>query len=165
MSNIERLDCFDKHARLHESIQEVRFCGYSGDAQDDEVWEKLGKAIGNLKALKTLSISTFDHEDDGDEDEDDDNDEDNEEDDNNLVDIPTSNWKILARILSQVRQKIELDVSSVRTWDAEESRLFARAIHGHPTITSFEDSRGTYPFKSVDALDALYSALATLPAH
>jgi hypothetical protein len=50
--------------------------------------------------------------------------------------------------------------SGVLAWDAEEPRLFARAIHGHPTISSF-DVGSFFPYES---LDALYSALATLPA-
>jgi hypothetical protein len=108
---------------------------------DDEVWYKVGQAIGNLQALKRIIIH------------------------NNLFLLDqyyndVLDWEILARILSQVRQKIEIDASKIRAWDAEESRSFARAIHGHPTITSFDNS-GNFPHES---LGALYSALATLPA-
>jgi hypothetical protein len=56
-----------------------------------------------------------------------------------------------------VRQKIKVYISEVLAWDVEESRLFARAIHGHPTIIGF-DVGGSFPYES---LDALYSALAT----
>jgi hypothetical protein len=63
-----------------------------------------------------------------------------------------------------VRQKIEVITSSVRRWDAEESRLFVRAIHGHPTITSFVAGNDGNEDFSYESLDVLYSALATLPA-
>jgi hypothetical protein len=62
-----------------------------------------------------------------------------------------------------VRQRITIDIDDVDTViarDAEEPNKFARAIHGHPTITKFEDSIN-FPHES---LDALYSVLATLPA-
>jgi hypothetical protein len=52
------------------------------------------------------------------------------------------------------------DEDHVSAWRAQESRSFARAIHGHPTITRFEGGEGI-PY---EASDALYSALATLPA-
>jgi hypothetical protein len=38
-------------------------------------------------------------------------------------------------------------------------QVFARAIGGHPTITSFEDN-GRFPYES---LDTLFSTLTTLP--
>jgi hypothetical protein len=118
-----------------------------GNDDDDEVWYKVGQAIGNLQALKRIIIDNRfllhqynnENEDEG---------------------LPTPRWEFLASILSQVRQKIEVDSTWIRAWDAEESRSFARAIHGHPTITSF-DSSGNFPRES---LGALYSALATLPA-
>jgi hypothetical protein len=64
-------------------------------------------------------------------------------------------WETLAHILSHVRQKIEVG------WDTRESRLFAQAIRGHPTIARFDESRGGFPNECLDTLD---SALATLPA-
>jgi hypothetical protein len=45
-------------------------------------------------------------------------------------------------------------------WATEEVQPFIRAIHGHPTIRSFEDGI-SFPY---EFLDALYSTLATLPA-
>ncbi len=80
-------------------------------------------------------------------------------DDEVVVPIPDS--EIIARILSHVRQKITLEVTSHDSvWHAEESRSFARAIHGHPYITHFCD-RGMFPYQS---LDTLFSTLTTLPA-
>lgn len=54
----------------------------------------------------------------------------------------------------------EDDEPFVSTWRAEEYRSFARTIHGLPNIKRFEGGEG-FPYES---LDALYSALATLPA-
>jgi hypothetical protein len=125
---------------INESIKGVRFNGYSGNDQDKEVWDKLGQAIGNLQALEKLCVCINYY----DEDE----------------DLPSPNWQILARILNFVRQKIEVSINGMDNWDVEASRLFAQAIHGHPTITRFEDS-GNFPYESVDSL---YSAMATLPA-
>jgi hypothetical protein len=136
---LKHLDCFFVQARYNESVDEVHYYGYSGDYQGNEVWDKLGQAIGNLHVLKKLYISI-----EYDEDE----------------DVNTCDWEILARVLSHVRQKIGVNINDMLVWDVEQSRLFARAIHGHPTITRFED--GDYlPYAS---LDTLYSALATLPA-
>jgi hypothetical protein len=137
---LDHSDCFGRQARHGESVQEVRFFGYSGREQDDEVGNKVGRAIANLQALETIWIFS--------------NCDANE-------DLPTSDWEILARILSHVRQKIEVKIGPLRPWDAEQSRLFARAIHGHPTITSFVDGDKNFSYES---LDSLYSALATLPA-
>jgi hypothetical protein len=118
---LNHIDCFDRQARLNESIQEVYFYGYSGNDQNHKVWDKVGKAIGNLEALEKLYIHTSYDEDE---------------------DLPSSDWEILACILSHVRQKIELNITDAlvwdTVWDAEQCRLFAQAIHGHPTITSFE---------------------------
>jgi hypothetical protein len=119
--------------------------GRSGDGPDDKVWDKVGQAIGNLQALTKLRIYALheDHED---------------------RHFPsTSDWEILTRILSQVRQKIEVEIAGIFAWCVEQSRGFARAIHGHPTITSFVEGDDDYYFP-YESLDALYSALATLPA-
>jgi hypothetical protein len=139
------IDRFVSQSRGNKNVERVDFYPYVYDGQGDEVWDKVAHAIGNLQGLETLHLS--------------DNREDYEDEN-----VPTIDWEILTRILSQVRQKIDLNITFVDTWDPEESRLFARAIHGHPMITSFDNSGndpGRFPYES---LDALYSALATLPA-
>jgi hypothetical protein len=138
---LNHIDCFTRHARLDETIKRVNFYGCSGDEQDDEVGNKLGQAIGNLQALETICVCP------------------NCDNDEDL--FTSDNWEVLARILSHVRQKIEVRIGRFRPWDAEQSRLFARAIHGHPTITSFVDGDKNFSYES---LGFLYSALATLPA-
>jgi hypothetical protein len=132
---LDHIDCFDRQARLNESIQEVYFDGYAGDDQDDEDWDKVGQAIGNLQALKKIWICLSREDDD--------------------------QFEVLACIFRHVRQKIEVTIEGIDNWGAEECRLFTRAIHGHPTITSFVDGDNTFSYESVDSL---YSALASLPA-
>jgi hypothetical protein len=138
---LNHINAFDEEARINENIEIVNFWGYLGEEQDDEVWDKLGQAIGNLQALKSISILTPN------------NHKENE-------DLPNSDWEKLVRILSQVRQKTEVKIVGDRSWNAEESRLVAQAIHGHPTIVGFTQDT----FLPYGSLDVLYSALATLPA-
>jgi hypothetical protein len=139
---LKHADCFFSYSRGNQSVEEIHFYPYSVEGQDDEVWDKVGQAIGNLQALKKLRISIRNcHED--------------YEDSINL------NWEILAHILSHIRKKLRIHLDGERLFAAEESRSFARAIHGHPTITCFKDNSGVFPY---EASDALYSALATLPA-
>jgi hypothetical protein len=163
---LNHIDCFVSQSRGNESVTEVSlYPYYSIDDQDDEAWDKVGQAIGNLQALGKLHIRTPNYLND---------------DDDKVV--PFAKWETLARILSHIRQKIgvvlELKAETcpfnarnailtiynnafhVPTLRVEDSRSFAQAIHGHPTITSFEGG-DTVPY---EASDALYSALATLPA-
>jgi hypothetical protein len=143
---VKHIDCFVSQSRGNESIGVVHIDLYSNAGE--EFWDKVGQAIGNLQALKTLRISTHGYN----------------EDDDDYEDLPSPDWEILARILSHIRQKVKVDLETDDDeywWDAEESRSFARVIHGHPTITGFADSSGVFPY---EAWDVLYSALATLPA-
>jgi hypothetical protein len=136
---LNHVDCFDRQARLDKSVKAVHFRWCTDYDEDDEVWDKLGQAIGQLHGLYRIHICTTNDDDEV---------------------LPISYWEILARILTQLRQKIAVNITDIVYWDAEQCRLFAQAIHGHPTITSFEDGE-TFPYAS---LDSLYSALATLPA-
>jgi hypothetical protein len=145
---LKHIDCFVSQSRGNESIEEVTIPLFSNDGEDHAFWDKVGQAIGNLQALKTLRISTFC----------------DDEDDDEYTDPPTHDWEILERILSHIRQKVSVDFEDNNPrhpLDAEESRSFARVIHRHPTITCFADNIGLFPY---EASDALYSALATLPA-
>jgi hypothetical protein len=149
---LNHIDCFVSQSEGNESIEEVVLYPYSVNGHDYEVLEKVGKAIGNLQALKALCIASENNHDSSDEDDDDDDDEE--------VVPPILDCEMLARILSHVRQRITMDITEALAWDVEESRLLVRAIHGHPTITGFDVGRN-FPHESSDAL---YSALATLPA-
>jgi hypothetical protein len=155
---LSHMDRFVRKSEYNESVEEVILFPYAfepyawGEGQDDEKWDTIGQAIGNLQGLKKLLICVRANGEA--EDEDYDNDD----------DLPNPVWKVLARILSKVRQKIEVELTETYNWDdegiVEESGLFARAIHGHPTITSFIIDVN---FPS-EYLDVLYSALSSMPA-
>jgi hypothetical protein len=150
---LEHTDCFVSQCRVNVSVEQVFWCPHAFVGLDDDIWDKIGQAIGNLQSLEKLHISTYDFQSDS-----------SDEDEDAVAEVPPvpiPDWEMLARILSYVRQRIALIVSSkVSAWHAEESRSFPRAIHGHPTITSFEGG-GMYPYES---LETLFSTLATLPA-
>jgi hypothetical protein len=137
---LNHIDCFVSQSRGNESVEEVSLYPYSFDGQDEDRWDKVGQAVGNLQALRSLRINRKYL---GDDDE--------------VGPIP--DWEILARILKYVRRRITLIINNF-SWDVEESRLFARAIHGHPSICRFEGG-GRFSYES---MDTLYSAFATLPA-
>jgi hypothetical protein len=65
-----------------------------------------------------------------------------------------------ARSLRHVRQSVAVIINDGRIRTIEEVQPFARAIRGHPSITSIRDSC----ISSYESLENLYSALATLPA-
>jgi hypothetical protein len=145
---LNHIDYFVSQSRGNESIGAVHLWLYDINGHNNEVWHKVGQAIGNLQALKRLHICNS-H--DADE------------------EVPIPNWERLARILSHVRQKIEVklvnsydedDDTIFLAWRAEESRSLARAIRGHPTIRSF-DCHNNFPH---EATDTMYSVLATLSA-
>jgi hypothetical protein len=133
------IDCFVSQSRGNESIEEVIFYPRTFNGHDDDLWNKLGQAVGNLQSLKRLRIQAPDYDDE-------------------VVQIP--DWEILASILKYVRRRITVDFDDVVSWSAEKFKMFARVIHGHPSIYSFEGGR-MIPFES---MDTFYSALATLPA-
>jgi hypothetical protein len=138
-------DCFVSLSRGNKSVRTASLYATAFRDRDDEFWDKLGQAIGNLQALERLYICNHDSHDTRDDEE--------------VVPIPY--WEILARILSHVRQKHTLAITVLNeAWHEEEIRSFTRVIRGHPTITCF-DSGNMVPY---EASDALYSALATLPA-
>jgi hypothetical protein len=160
---LNHIDCFVSQSRYDEYIEEVVISPYAFiNSENYYAWDKVGEAIGNLQGLNRFRIHNHNYYD-------------NNEDE--VVPIP--DWEILARILKHVGQDIAVHISDVITWDAEKARLFARAIRGHPTITGFEEDsisqaipdhptitgfwgdNDIFPYES---LDAVYSALATLPA-
>jgi hypothetical protein len=151
---LNHVDCFVSQSRGNRFVEVVFLTPYpSFYGQDDGVWDKVGQAIGNLQALNTLRIVTLDRlDDDFYSDEDDD-------DDNEGPPGPIPDWEIVAQILRHVRQKVQVVINDERLRTMEELQPFARAISGHPTITSFEDY-GMYPYES---LDFLFSTLTTLP--
>jgi hypothetical protein len=146
------IDYFVSQSRGNESVKQVYLYPYAFNVQDDDVWDKVGQAIGNFQSLDWLCIFTPNYLGNDNEDE----------------DLPNPDWDILARILFRVRQRIPLVVTSSEdedeahesAWRAQDVRSFIRAIHGHPTITRFEGG----DMIPEAYMDALYSASATLPA-
>jgi hypothetical protein len=138
-------DCFVSQSRGNKSVRHVSLYATTFHDRDDEFWDKFGYAIGNFEALERLYICNHDNHDTRDDEE--------------VVAAP--DWEILGRIMSHVRQNVRLTIAVLNAgWHVEEIRSLIRVIRGHPTITCF-DSGNMVPY---EASDALYSALATLPA-
>jgi hypothetical protein len=78
---LNHIDCFAYQSRGNKKAENVSLSQYSVDGQDDEKWDKVGQAIGNLQSLEMLRISS-------------------------RHDYP--DWEILARILRHVRQNVTL---------------------------------------------------------
>jgi hypothetical protein len=142
---LNRIDCFVSQSLGNKSVDSVFLYPHAFHGENDDFLDKVGKAIGNLQALDTLSISPHNAYPEDDEQE-----------------LPNSDWEILACILSHVRQKVEIILRDSEMWDVEAVQALARKIRGHPAITSF--GQDTIMFPCYASLDSLYSVLATLPA-
>jgi hypothetical protein len=139
----KHIDCFVSQSRGNESISTlVLYPHASFNGHDDDLWEKVGQAVCSLQALKRLRINPSTPNSD------------------DRVGTPILDWEILASILKYMRRRIIVEFDDGILGDAEESRLFARVIHRHPSICSFEGGGRL----SYESMDILYSALATLPA-
>jgi hypothetical protein len=53
---LKHIDCFVRHSRGNESIGSVYLWPHAINGHDDEIWDKVGQAIGNLQALERLHI-------------------------------------------------------------------------------------------------------------
>jgi hypothetical protein len=133
---VNHIDCFVSQSRGNESVQEVYLYPNAFYGQDDDVWDKVGEAVGNLEALEGLRISTRDRT-YGD----------------HYADqvLPNPDWGELALILSRLRQKVRVDLDDSDLWAVGELRALARVIRGHPTITSF-DSCYNFPYESMNSI-------------
>jgi hypothetical protein len=153
---LNHIDCFVSQSRGNKNIIGLNLFPYSLDGHDDDGgWDKFGQAIGNLQSLERLRNFTRDRTygnyDDGDD-----------EDDYEVLPNPDWGERELACILSRVRQKVRVEIGAESDlWAVGEVQALARAIHGHPMITSFDSGGCNFLYEN---LDSLYSALATLPA-
>jgi hypothetical protein len=112
-SILNHIDSVVSQSRGNKSIQHVYLYPYAFNVEDTEIWDKVGQAIGNLQALKSLRICTQNYHEDDDDDEE----------DNPL----SPDREILARILSHIRQKVKVVLENNDDeywWDAEESQSF-----------------------------------------
>jgi hypothetical protein len=132
---LEAVDSFVELSQGSTTVLQVMLYPYDEDAWCDELWDKVGRGVGNLKYLDQLNICLNNY---------------------NEGDEPNPDWEILARIL---RHCIKLDIGNGYTRGTQDMRAFATAIQGHPAITSVE-THGSFRFESTDIL---CSALATLP--
>jgi hypothetical protein len=148
----DQVDAFVNLSRDNETVQEVILYPVT-DPSDDASrthryaisWDKIAEGIGNLQALRKITIW-----------------------DASFEEAPlVPDWKILARILRRLtdRRGIQLDMADNATpWDIERDPesllLFTAVIHGQAMITEFITGN-SFPF---DCLDMLCSTLLTLPA-
>jgi hypothetical protein len=142
-------DAFVNLSRDNETVQHV-FLFPDTHPDDDAsgtiryaIWDKIAEGVGNLQALREITIFYT-----------------NSGDDEEHPLAP--DWKILACILRRLRRGIKLCMCDDERplWDTEALPVFAEAIHGQAMITGFSTGN-TFPFH---CLDILCSALLTLPA-
>jgi hypothetical protein len=144
-SIFDDVDTFANLSRENETVQDV--CLYpatdpNGDATRayrHAIWEKIAEGIGNLQALRKITIvdSTGEEE------------------------QLAPDWEILALILRRLRRGIHLYMQDYGlSWFPDVLPAFSRAIHGQGMITEFSPGE-EFPF---DSLDVLCSTLLTLPA-
>jgi hypothetical protein len=138
---------FVKESRDNETVQKITLCPDNSWTHSYAVWNKIAEGIGNLQALREITMS-------------DDSFAADEEDDEDYPLAP--DWEILACILRRLRRGIQLCMcdNGHLLWDTECLPAFAEAIHGHAMITGFRTGNG-FP---CHCLDILCSALLTLPA-
>jgi hypothetical protein len=147
---VMNIDYFVSQTRDNKSVKGVVLHPCIFDGHDDEIWDKLGQAIGNLQALDKVQIVNH-------KDHDDDDDDDDQDDDNRVPVVSVLNWERLAGILRHIRQYVAVGLKNSDLLTVEEVQWLGRALHGHPTIIRF-GCDNTLPHNS------LYSVLATLPA-
>jgi hypothetical protein len=146
----DQVDAFVNLTRDNKSVQKITLWIPVTDPYTDSdgtdryaIWEKVAEGIGNLQALRKISITDICFADD--------------------EEGPLApDWEILACILRRLRRGIHLCMQdeTINIWDTEALPAFARAIHGQAMITRFSTGAG-FPFH---CLDILCSALLTLPA-
>jgi hypothetical protein len=139
----DHVDAFVKLSRDNETVEELLLClDTDPDAHRYGIWDKIAEGIGNLQALRLITIV------------------DSRIDEDEYLYVP--DWEILACTLRHLRRGIQLRMhdDAHNLWGTDALPAFARAIHGHAMITRFSTG---YGFHS-DCLDVLCSALLTLPA-
>jgi hypothetical protein len=125
------IDSFVAMSQGNDTLKNVDLFPYDFDSGNYNLWNKVGQGVGNLKSLRILSVR--------------------------LNSVEIADWKLLARILPYIQNKIELKIIGGSIRGTEDMRAFARAIQGHPAITRFV---ARFFFENTTTL---CSALATLP--
>jgi hypothetical protein len=135
-----QVDHFIELSQQNTYISRVFLSPYEVHSGNYELWDKVGRGVGNLKSLRSLIVSL----------------------DNTLGE---PDWEILARILLHIENKIELRIYGGRhgrshfvsdapafVRSTAEMRAFAKAIQEHPAITRFENSHGGFSFENTATL-------------
>jgi hypothetical protein len=149
----DQVDAFVNLSRGNETIQEVYLLP-ANDPSDDAsgtqryaIWEKIAEGVGNLQALREITIWDSYAED--------------------VEEGPLAlDWEILACILRRLQRGIQLNIEDevLALWDVvrypEALPGLARVIRGHTMITGFSTGEGI-PYQ---CLETLCSILLTLPA-
>jgi hypothetical protein len=138
------IDSFVKLSQGNTSVTNVHFHPYDKEG-DDELWEKMGKGLANLKSLKRFIINF-------------------EEDTIFTYKLPSrADFGTLAIVLPYLRQELFFDAfcnGVAVTCSREDVKALARAIRLHPTIKEFNTGNDF----SLDTLHIILSALTTLPS-
>jgi hypothetical protein len=147
----DHVDAFVCLSRHNETVEQVYLSIPATDPVDDApgtrryaIWDKIAEGIGNLRALRKITIWDTNLVDDEDE-------------------VLVPDWNILACILRRLQRGIELcmkDGDDALLWNTAALPLFAGAIRGQAMITGFSTGNA-FPLR---CLDILCSALLTLPA-
>jgi hypothetical protein len=128
-------------SRDNETVQEVAvyITADPGDGASYAIWNKVAEGIGNLHALRKISVGRS-VDDEGEE--------------------VASDWEILACILRRLRPGIQLCMENHQLlWNAVALPGFHGVIHGQSIITGSISGAG-FPFH---CLDISWSTLLTLP--
>jgi hypothetical protein len=67
---LNHIDCFVSQSQGNKSITQVHLWPYAFNNRNFDVWDKVGRAIGNLQALDRLDITSENYRDSSDEDDD-----------------------------------------------------------------------------------------------
>jgi hypothetical protein len=144
----DHADAFTIQSRGNETVEDllmwIVYNGPGSRTPEFAIWDRVAEGIGNLQALREITIvdGSFD---------------DGEEEDR-CVPI----WEILACILRRLRHGIHLRLQNHAPllWDTETLPIFAEAIRGQAMITGFSTGNA-FPFH---LLDVFCSILLTLSA-
>jgi hypothetical protein len=145
------IDSFVELSQGNTSINEVDFYSYDKEG-DDELWEKMGNGLANLKSLERFNIRFG---------------EESFEEETNAVERPfrIDFDRTLAIVLLYMWQNLIVDIFCDDDFDAllppGELKALTRAIRRHPTIKEFDT---TSCFLPVARFNIILSALATLPS-
>jgi hypothetical protein len=142
------IDCFVSQSRDNTRVKQVFLYPHWNYGQSNEIWDKIGQAIGNFQALETLYISNLGA-----------NDINEIRDDDDDQEVSNPDWGETACILRHIRQAFGVYLDNSELWSVGEVQALARVIRGHPTMKKFDSGNNLL----YEASDTMYSSLATLP--